>query len=152
MNRTTRTLAVYTEVINRMGMESYIHANALVWQVADVLDLVIVVDEGDPEFLCVTVWMEAGKASISRLELLEICNAANGKLKGTKCMVNEAGDLVIEVENLMAGTDCVPTVEHTLGVMPRALHMMLAGVKRLTTDLRFAAIADHADDQIEGEL
>lgn len=145
MNRTTRTLEVYAEVIDRMGMESRTQGNAILLQPVEGASFVITVDEGDPEFLRMAVAM-GGEVPVSRLELLEICNAANRKLKSLKCTLDEDGEILFAVENLQAAPDCIPTVEHTLGIVPRLMHTMIAGIERVTNDLKFAVIADQASD------
>ncbi len=146
MNRTRRTLAVYTEVIDRMGMESSIRDNTITLHPADGVSFTIVVEESDPEFMWLGAVVDGEKVPISRLALLEICNRANRDLKGAKCIVDGDGDVVIQVDNLMAGTDCIPTVEDALGILPRTLHMLITGIGRITDDLRFAAIVDQAAD------
>lgn len=144
MTSTARIIEVYTEVINnRMGHDSQVHGDRIEFQPVEGLTCVITTYENDPEYLHLWTMLSGIEPTLPQDTMNSICIATTHKTKSVKSIVDSDGDLVFSVEMLVAAPDCLPTVEHLQGVLPRSVTMLLAGIRHTVTDLQFAQITAH---------
>jgi hypothetical protein len=138
---TARINDVYIEVLtNRMGLDTQVQGDRIEFQPFEGLTCVITTYANDPEYLHLWTMLPALEPALARDTVTSICMTTTRTTKCVKSIVDSDGDLVFSVEMLVAAPDCLPTAEHLQGVLPRALNMLLAGIRRTLTDLQFAQI------------
>jgi hypothetical protein len=141
MTSIARINEVYTEVLNdRMGLDTQVEGDRIAFQPFDGLTCVITTYANDPEYLHLWTMLPGLDSALAQDTVNAICIATTHKTKGVKNFVDSDGDLLFSVEMLVAAPDCLPTVEHLQGVLPRSLSMLLSGIRRTLTDLQFAQI------------
>ncbi|MGW7363927.1 hypothetical protein ACWGI8_10965 [Streptomyces sp. NPDC054841] len=143
MNHQMQQLADrYEEVLQqRMGLDVQVADDKIHFQTGST-HFLIPLYQGDPEYLrLVLPGFFSTDDGVARGELERICGETTRKCKAAQLTVGDNGVVIASVEMIVAAPDCLPTTEHLMAVLPRAILMLLCAVREFFVSIELHGIA-----------
>jgi hypothetical protein len=142
MAQLDRLLDRYLSVlVDQMGVDAEpVDEGSLAFEIGG-LNLLLFLEERDPEFLQVVAVFPPPEQDIEPDELARICLQVSREAKVAKVVVDEEGDLFIQAELIVAGPDLMPSAELLAGILPRTVSTIFHALNRLSTALELAGIS-----------
>ncbi len=137
-----RLVARYRKVLaTDMGLTVRTVDDATLAFEAGGLNMLIFLEERDPEYLHLVAMFPPPEQDLESGELALICNQATKEAKVAKVVLDEDGDLIVSAEMIVAGTDLIPSRKQLAAVLPRAMSAVFNAVSKVSMSLELMGIS-----------
>lgn len=117
------------------------------------LNLLLFLEESDPEYLHLVAVFPPPEQELDLGELAKMCTQVTKEAKVAKVVLDEDGDIIVSAEIIVAGADLMPSSSHIAAVLPRAITAVFNAVSKTSMSLELIGISravyDGSDEEAE---